>query len=105
MSHPIGYLDGLSNAERENRFYWSYYSPASDDGGHVSVRGLARIIVRRRNLHIFTSNADAARTSALLIDPELTSRARRARLVAALWPGSRRQARMADADSGAGGEL
>jgi hypothetical protein len=86
MSHPIGYLDGLSNADRENRFYWCYYSPASDDGGHVSVRGLARIFVRRRNLQIFTSDADAARTSALLIDPKLTSRARRARLVAALWP-------------------
>src|SRR5690348_18244130 len=46
MSHPIGYLDGLSNADRENRFYWCYYSPASDDGGHVSVRGLARIFVQ-----------------------------------------------------------
>jgi hypothetical protein len=105
MSHPIGYLDGLSNADRENRFYWCYYSPASDDGGHVSVRGLARIFVRRRNLKIFTSDADAARTSALLIDPALTSRARRARLVAALWPGSRRQARRDGADSGASGEL
>jgi hypothetical protein len=98
-------LDGLSNADRENRFYWCYYSPESDDGGHVSVRGLARIFVRRRNLQIFTSNADAARASALLIDPKLTSRARRTRLVAALWPCSRRQARMADADSGASGEL
>jgi hypothetical protein len=105
MSHPIGYFDGLSNADRENRFYWCYYSPASDDGGHVSVRGLARIFVRRRNLQIFTSNTDDATTSALLIDPKLTSRARRARLVAALWPGSGRQARMADADSGASGEL
>ena len=104
MSHPIGYLDGLSNADRENRFYRCYYSPASDDGGHVSVRGLPRIFVRRRNLQIFTSNADAARTSALLIDPKLTSTGRRARLAAALWPGSRRQARMAGADSGASGE-
>ena|SRR5690242_18010128 len=104
MSHPIGYLDGLSNADRENRFYRCYYSPASDDGGHVSVRGLPRIFVRRRNLQIFTSNADAARTSALLIDPKLTSTGRRARLAAALWPGSRRQARMADAGSDVSGE-
>ena len=104
MGHPIGYFDGLSNADRENRFYWCYYSPASDDGGHVSVRGLARIFVRRRNLQIFTSNADAARASALLIDPKLTSRARRARRVATLWPGYRRQARIAGADSGASGE-
>jgi hypothetical protein len=104
MGHPIGYLDGLSNADRENRFYWNYYSPASDDGGHVSVRGLARIFVRRHNLQIFTSNADAATTSVLLVDPKLTSRARRARLVAALWPGSRRQDRRAGRDSGANGE-
>ena len=104
MGHPIGYLDGLSNANRENRFYWRYYSPASDDGGHASVRGLARIFVRRHNLQIFTSNADAATTSVLLVDPKLTSRARRDRLVAALWPGSRRQDRRAGRDSGANGE-
>ena len=104
MSHPIGYLDGLSNADRENRFYWRYYSPVSDDGGHASVRGLARIFVRRHDLQIFTSNAEAATTSILLIDPKLTSRARRPRLVAALWPGSRRQARRAGGDSGANGE-
>jgi hypothetical protein len=104
MGHPIGYLDGLSNADRENRFYRCYYSPASDDGGHVSVRGLARIFVRRRNLQIFTSNADAAATSVLLLDPHLSSPGRRARLVAALWPGSRRQARKAVRDSGTSSE-
>ena len=103
--HPIGYLDGLSNADRENRFYWRYYSPASDDGGHVSVRGLARIFVRRRNLQIFTSDAGAAATTVLLADPALTSRTRRARLVAALWPGSRRQAGRDGADSGTNCEL
>jgi hypothetical protein len=104
VGHPIGYLDGLSNADRENRFYWCYYSPACDDSGHVSVRGLARIFVRRHHLQIFTSKADAATTSVLLVDPHLISRGRRARLVAALWPGSRRQARRASTDSGASGE-
>lgn len=105
MGHPIGYLDGFSNADRENRFYWCYYSPASDDGGHVSLRGLTRIFVRRHHLQIFTSDAGAATTKVLLIDPYLTSRGRRARLAAALWPGSRRQARWAGPDSGDNGEL
>ena len=104
MGHPIGYLDGLSNADRENRFYRCYYSPASDDGGHVSVRGLARIFFRRRNLQVFTSNADAATISVLLIDPRLISGARRARFGPGLWPGSRRQARRAGGDSGVNGE-
>lgn len=104
MGHPIGYFDGLSNADRENRFYWSYYCPASDDGGHVSVRGLARIFARRRQLQIFTSNAGAATTSVLVIDPHLISRGRRGRLVAALWPGSRRRARRAGIDPGVNGE-
>jgi hypothetical protein len=104
MGHPIGYFDGLSNADRENRFYSCYYSPASDDGGHPSVRGLARIFVGRRQLQIFTSRTDAAATSILQIDTHLTSRDRRARLVAALRPGSRHQARRAGLDSGANDE-
>jgi hypothetical protein len=104
MGQPIGYLDGLSNADRENRFYGCYYRPASDDGGHVSVHGLARIFVRRHHLQIFTSNTHPATTSILAIDPHLTSRGRRGRLTAALWPGSRRQARRAGPDPGANSE-
>jgi hypothetical protein len=87
MGPPIGLLDGLSNADRENRLYGSYCHP-SDASGHVSVRGLARIFVRRRNLRIFTSNPDAAAVSVLLTDPKLTPGARRARF--GLWLDSRR---------------
>lgn len=104
MGLPIGYLDGLSNADREHRFYGCYYRPASDDGGHVSVRGLARIFTRRHHLQIFTSNTGPATTSILVLDPHLITRGRRARLAAALWPGSRRQARKTGPDPGASGE-
>ena len=93
MGHPIGYLDGLSNADRENRFYGCYYSPVSDDGGRPSVRGLARIFVRRRNLQIFTSKTDAASASVLQLDPRLMATTRRARLVAALGRGRPARAR------------
>ena len=103
MGQSVGFLDGLSDADRDNRFYWKY-SAASDVGGHVSVRGLARIFVRRRNLQVFTSKADAATISVLLIDPKLTSGARRARFGPGLWPGSRRQACRAGQDSGVNGE-
>jgi hypothetical protein len=87
MGPPMRLLDGLSNADRENRLYGSYCT-ASDAGGHVSVRGLARIFVRRRNLQIFTSNPDAATVSVLLAEPKLTSGAHRARF--GRWLDSRR---------------
>lgn len=103
MGQPVGFFDGLSDADRDNRFYWNY-SAASDVCGHVSVRGLVRIFFRRRNLQVFTSNADAATISVLLIDPKLTSGARRARFGPRPWPGSRRQARRVGGDSGANGE-
>jgi hypothetical protein len=99
----MGSLDGLSDADREARFYW-YCSSASDVRGRVSVRGLARIFFRRRDLQVFTSNTDAATVSVLLVDPKFTSGARRARFVHGLWPGSRRPGASAGADSAVSGE-
>jgi hypothetical protein len=96
----MGSLDGLSDADREARFY-GYSSTASDVRGRVSVRGLARIFFGRRDLQVFTSNTDAATVSVLLVDPKFTSGARRARLVHRLWPGSGRQITAAGADSAA----
>lgn len=103
MGQPVKLLDGLSDADRDNRFYGSFVT-ASDLCGHVSVRGLARIFFRRRNLQVFTSNADAAKISVLLIDPKLTSGARRARFGLGSWPGPRGQARGIGRDSGLSGE-
>jgi len=102
----MGSLDGLSDADREARFY-SYSATASDVRGRVSVRGLARIVFRRherRDLQVFTSNTDAATVSVLLVDSKFTSGARRARFVRGLWPGSRRQLTSAGADSAVSGE-
>jgi hypothetical protein len=102
----MGSLDGLSDADREARFY-GYSSMASDVRGRVSVHGLARIFFRRyerRDLQIFTSNTDAATASVLLVDPKFTSGARRARFVHRLWPGSRRQITAEGADSAVSGE-
>jgi hypothetical protein len=99
-------LDGLSDADREARFY-RYSSTASDVRGRVSVRGLARIFFRRherRDLQVFTSNTDAATVSVLLVDPRFTSGARRARFIHGLWPGSRRPGASAGADPGVSGE-
>jgi hypothetical protein len=103
IGQPAKLLDGLSDADRDNRYYGSFVT-ASDLGGHVSVRGLARIFFRRRNLQVFTSNADAAKISVLLIDPKLTSGVRRARFGLGPWPGPRGQARGVGRDSGLSGE-
>jgi hypothetical protein len=103
MGHPMGSLDGLSDADREARFYF-YSSTASDVRGRVSVRGLARIFFRRRDLQVFTSTTGAATVSVLRVDPRFTSGARRARFVHGLRPGSRRQITGAGADSAVGGE-
>jgi len=103
IGQPVVLLDGLSDADRDDRFYGSFVT-ASDLRGHVSVRGLARIFFRRRNLQVFTSNADAAKISVLLIDPKLTSGVRRARFGLGLWPGPRGQARGVGRDSGHSGE-
>lgn len=103
IGQPVQLLDGLSDADRDNRFYGSFVT-ASDLCGRVSVRGLARILVRRRNLQVFTSHADAATISVLQVDPRLTSGGRRARLVLGLRPGPRGQARGAGRDSGVSGE-
>jgi hypothetical protein len=94
----MGALDGLSDADREARFY-GYCSSASDVRGRVSVRGLAKIFFRRRDLQVFTSNTDAATVSVLLVNPKFTSGARRARFVHGLWPGARRPVTSAGADS------
>jgi hypothetical protein len=102
----MGSLDGLSDADREARFY-GYSSMASDVRGRMSVRGLARIFFRRnerRDLQVFTSNTDAATVSVLLVNPRFTSGARRARLVHGLWPGSRRQITSDGADAAVSGE-
>jgi hypothetical protein len=99
MVMPVGVLDGLSNAERENRIY-SRYSDASDAAGHVSVRGLPRLFFRRRNLQIFTSRTDAATVSVLLIDPKLVSGTPRPRFGPGRWARSRRRALPAGDDSG-----
>jgi hypothetical protein len=101
----MGSLDGLSDADREARFY-GYCSTASDVRGRVSVRGLARIFFRqheRRDLQVFTSDTGAATVSVLLVNPKFTSGARRARLVHRLRPGSRRQITSVGADSAAPG--
>jgi hypothetical protein len=103
FSHPMGSLDGLSDADREARYYW-YCSTASDVRRRVSVRGLARIIFGRRNLEVFTSGTDAATVSVLLADPRFTSGGRRARLVHGLWPGSRRPVTSAGQDPDAGAD-
>jgi hypothetical protein len=103
MGNPMRSLDGLSDADREARFYW-YCSTASDVRRRVSVRGLARIFFRRRDLQVFTSNTDAATVSVLLVDSKFTSGARRARFVHGLWPGSRRPGDSAGADSAVSGE-
>jgi hypothetical protein len=103
MGNPMRSLDGLSDADREARFYW-YCSTASDVRRRVSVRGLARIFFRRRDLQVFTSNTDAATVSVLLVDPKFTSGARHARFVHGLWPGSRRPGDSAGADSAVSGE-
>lgn len=100
---PVRLLDGLSDADRDNRFYGSFVT-ASDLRGRVPVRGLARVFVRRRNLQVFTSDADAAKAGVLQIDPRLTSGARRARLGRGPWSGPRGQARGAGTDSGPSGE-
>jgi hypothetical protein len=94
----MGSLDGLSDADREARFY-GYCSTASDVRGRVSVRGLARIFFGRHDLQVFTSNTDAATVSVLLVNPKFTSGARRARFVHGLWPGARRQVTGTGADS------
>lgn len=103
IGQPVRLLDGLSDADRDSRFYGSFVT-ASDLCGRVSVRGLARIFVRRRNLQVFTSDADAATISILLIDPRLASGVRRARLGRGPRPGPRGQARGAGTDSGLSGE-
>ncbi len=103
IGQPVQLLDGLSDADRDNRFYGSYVT-MSDLCGRVSVRGLARIFVRRRNLQVFTSNADAAKISVLQIDPRLTSGGRRARFGRGPRHGPRGQARGAGRDSGLSGE-
>jgi hypothetical protein len=99
----MGSLDGLSDADREARFY-GYSSSASDVRGRVSVRGLARIFFGRRDLQVFSSNTDAATVSVLQVDPKFISGGRRARFVHGLWPGSRRQVTCAGADSAVSGE-
>jgi hypothetical protein len=99
MVMPMGVLDGLSNAERENRIY-SRYSDASDVGGHMSVRGLPRLFFRRRNLQIFTSRTDAPTVSVLLIDPTLVSGTPRPRFGPGRWSRSRRRALPAGSDPG-----
>jgi hypothetical protein len=103
LGHPMGSLDGLSDADREARFY-GYCSTVSDVRRRVSVRGLARIFFGRRNLEVFTSDTDVATVSVLLVDPRFTSGGRRARLVHGLWPGSRRPVDSVGADSGVNGE-
>jgi hypothetical protein len=103
MGQPVTLLDGLSDADRDTRFYGSFVT-ASDLRGHVSVRGLARIFFRRRNLQVFTSDADAATISVLLIDPRLTSGGRRARFRLGPRLGPRGQARGIGRDSGLSGE-
>src|SRR5579862_75072 len=100
---PLGLFGGLSDADRDNRFYGSFVT-ASDLRGHVSVRGLARIFSRRRNLQVFSSKAGAATISVLLVDPKLISGGRRARFGLGLWPGPRGQARGIGSDSGLSGE-
>ena len=102
MGQPVTLLDGLSDVDRDTRFYGSFVT-ASDLRGHVSVRGLARIFFRRRNLQVFTSDAGAATVSVLLIDPRLTSGRRRARLA---WPPawSSRSGPRIGRDSGLSGE-
>ncbi len=102
IGQPVQLLDGLSDADRDNRFYGSFVT-ASDLCGHVSVRGLARIFVRRRNLQVFTSNADAAKISVLLIDPRLASGVRRARFGLGPRPGPRGQPPGAGTDCGLSG--
>lgn len=86
---PIGLFDGFTDAARDDMLY-SYFSAASDVGGHLPpVRSFARIFVRRRKLEVFLSSTVPATTSVLEVDPALISRRRRVRLV----PRSRRRAR------------
>ena len=94
MTRPqVGFFDGFSDADRENRFY-EYFSAVSDAGGHFPpVRSFARIFFPRRKLQVFTSNAGAATISVLLIDPKLTMGVRRARFGPGFWPGPRGQGR------------
>ena len=94
----VGLFDGLSNAERDNMLY-DYFSAATDVGGHFpTVRSFARVFFRRRNVPVFSSNADAPRINAILTNPKFTAGVRRTRLEAALRPGPRRQARRASRD-------
>lgn len=103
LGHPMRSLDGLSDADREARFYL-HCSTASDVRRRVSVRGLVRIFFGRRTLEVFTSDTNAATVSVLLVDPRFTSGARRAKIVRGLWLGSRRQVTGDGADSGVSGE-
>ena len=87
----VGLFDGLSNAERDNMLY-GYFSAATDVGGHFpTVRSFARVFFRRRNVPVFSSNADAdaPRINAILANPKFTVGVRRTRLGAGLRPGPR----------------
>jgi hypothetical protein len=89
----VGFFDGFSDADRENRFY-EHFSAVSDVGGRFPpVRSFARIFFPRRKLQVFTSDTGAATVSILLIDPKLTAGVRRVRFGPGLWPGPRRQGR------------
>ena len=77
MTRPqVGLLDGFSDADRENRFYARFGAVCDEGGRFPPVRSLARIFFPKRNLQVFTSGAGAAKAGVLLIDPELTARAR-----------------------------
>ena len=72
----MGLLDGFTDADRDTMLY-EYFWAASEVGGQFPpVRSFARIFVRRRDLQVFTSDTGAAKARVLLIDPELTARAR-----------------------------
>ena len=104
MTHQqVLFSSGLSNDDRDDMFY-GYFLAASDVGGHFPpINSFARIFVRRRQLQVFVSNAGAAKTSVLLMDPKLTAGSRRARYGPGRWLGPRRQAPRVDRDSGING--
>ena len=78
-SSQMGFFDGFSDADRENRFY-ECFSAAHDVGGRFPpVRSFARIFFPRRKLQVFTSNEGAATMSILVIDPKLAAGGRRGR--------------------------